>query len=205
MTVVSFPNYLPPPRYDDLPWTQARLEQSATEGGAYTETETFELDPVDSDPAAPDSRSFTTVLGTADLWYRIVWVDEDAIESSPTASGQNTTGTVSAGLTPPVTAAELATIIQVNAASNADALDRVLQAAYGNIVSETGRNDFSGWQLDLAEQVTLAIAEELWRQMKAPWGLIGLDSEIGATRIARDTFERHAHALAPLKRTWGIA
>ena len=126
-------------------------------------------------------------------------------ESSPTAPGQNTTGVVFPTLTAPVTAAELATILQVNATSNADSLDRVLAAAYGEIVSETGRTDFAGWELELVEQVNLARAEELWKQMKAPWGLIGLDSEIGATRIARDTFERHAHALAPLKRSWGVA
>ena len=35
--------------------------------------------------------------------------------------------------------------------------------------------------------------------MKAPWGLVGFDSEIGPTHIARDTFQRHAHALAPLE------
>ena len=106
------------------------------------------------------------------------------------------------------TAAELATILQVNATSNAEALDRVLEAAAGEIDSELGREDddpLAGWELQLAAQVNLARAEELWKQMKAPWGVIGLESEFGATRIARDTFERHAHALAPLKREWGIA
>lgn len=195
--VVSFPNYVPPPRYDDLPWVTARLEQSATQGGVYTTTESFDLDPVDDDPSSPRSRSFTTELGTADLWYRFVWVDEDLTESSPTAAGQNTDGTVTPVLTVPVTAAELAAIIHVNATSNSAALERVLQAAYGEVVSETGRNDFSGWEVELVEQVTLARAEELWKQMKVPFGV--LDSEFGATRIARDTFERHAHALAPLK------
>ena len=104
-----------------------------------------------------------------------------------------------------MTALELATILQVNATSNADALDRVLVASAGEIVSETGRNDFSGWELDLVAQVNLARAEELWKQMKAPYGIIGLDSEVGGMHIARDTFARHAHALAPLKREWGIA
>lgn len=204
MTVVSFPNYTPPPRYDQLPWTQARLEESATEGGTYTETEVFDLDPLDTDPAMPDSRSFTTELGTDDLWYRIVWIDEDLTESSPTAAGQNTTGTVTAALTPPVTAAELASICHVNAATHADALNRVLQAAYGNIVSEAGRNDFSGWQLKLVEVETLSIAEELWRVMKAPFGLWQLDSDLGAIPIARDIFRRHALNLAPLK-NWADA
>jgi hypothetical protein len=205
MTIVSFPGYTPPPRYDEQPWTAARLEQSATEGGAYTTTETFELDPVDTDPAAPDTRSFTTEQGAADLWYRIVWVDADGDESPSTAPGQNTTGTVPGTVTAYVTAAELASILQVNATTNAVALERVLVAAAGKINSEIGRSDLSGWELELAAQVNLAVAEELWKQMKAPWGVLGIDSEFGATRIARDTFERHAHALAPLKRSWGIA
>lgn len=198
--IVSFPGYMPPPRYDDIPWSQARLEQSAAEGGAYVTTETFDLDPVDDDPSIPAHRSFTTTLGTDDLWYRIVWVDGDGGESAPTVPGQNTTGIVPFASSAPATAAELATIIQVNATSNAAALQRVLDAAYGEIVSDTGRNDFAGWEVELVTQVTLARAEELWKQMKAPWGVIGLDSEFGATRIARDTFERHAQSLAPLKR-----
>ena len=103
------------------------------------------------------------------------------------------------------TAAELATILQVNPTSNATALERVLLAAAGEINSELGRSDLAGWELELAAQVNLARAEELWKQMKAPYGIIGLDSEVGGMHIARDTFARHAHALAPLKREWGIA
>lgn len=201
--IVSFPGYMPPPRYDDEPWTQARLEQSATEGGTYTTTETFDLDPVDDDPAIPAWRSFTTTAGTASLWYRIVWLDDDGGTSAPTTPGQNTTGIVPFTASGPATYTELATIIQVNASSNQTALQRVLDAAYLEIVQETGRADFAGNEIDLVTQVQLARAEELWKQMKAPWGVIGLDSEFGATRIARDTFERHAQSLAPLKRWAG--
>ena len=203
MSVVSLTGYVPPSRYDDLPWVEARLEESATSGGIYVETETFTLDPVDDDPAHPIARSFTTQLGTDNLFYRIVWVDDDGDESSPTDPGQNTTGLVTPTLTAPVLAAELATILQVNAGSNAAALQRVLDAAYGEIVSETGRSEFAGWELELVEQVNLARAEELWRQMKVPWGVV--ESEFGPTRIASDTFKRHAQALAPLKRWEGIA
>lgn len=205
MSVVSFPGYFPPPRYDDLPWVSARLEESATQGGTYTTTETFTLDPVDQDPANPQPRSFTTELGTADLWYRFVWVDESGDETDPTTPAQNTTGVVPGSVTAFATAAELATIIHVNATSKADALNRVLAAAAGEIVAETGRNDFSGWELELVEQVNLARAQELWDQMDKPWGIMGADSEFGTTRLARDTFGRHAITLAPLKRSWGIA
>jgi hypothetical protein len=205
LSVLSLPGYVPPPRYDDLPWVAARLEEAATQGGLYVETETFTLDPVDQDPSMPRPRDFTADAGTVGYWYRLVWTDEAAAESVPTAAGQNTAGTVPPPLTSPVAAGELATIVSVNATSNAEALQRVLDAAYGEIVSETGRDDFMGWELDLVEQVNLARAEELWKQMKAPWGVIGLDSEFGPTRLARDTFARHAHTLAPLKRSWGIA
>lgn len=204
MTVVSLTGYVPPSRFDGLPWVQARLEQAATQGGSYTTTETFDLDQ-DPDPAHPATRSFTSELGTVNLWYRIVWVDEDGDESSPTAAGQNVSGVVTPALDASVQAAELATILQVNATSNSAALNRVIDAAYGEIVAETGRTDFVGWEIKLVEQVTLARAEELWRQMKAPWGVIDGSLEFGGTRIATDTFARHAKQLAPLKRWEGIA
>ena len=127
--------------------------------------------------------------------------------ASPPSRSRTRLSAIPITVEPYATAAELATILQVNATSNATALERVLIAAAGEINTETGRTDLSGWELELAAQVNLARAEELWKQMKAPWGLIGLESELGATRIARDTFERHAHALAPLKSgsAWGLA
>ena len=91
-------------------------------------------------------------------------------------------------------------------AAQAAKADRVLTAAAGEIVSETGRSDFTGWELELVAQVNLARAEELWKQMKAPWGVVLVGGvEAGPTMIARDTFARHAQQLAPLKQSWGIA
>ena len=204
--VVTFERFRPPARYDALPWTEARIEESDEEEGTYALIDTYTLAPVDADPTEPDYRSFTTELGTAeDYWYRIVFADLDGDTSPATVPIQNTAEAALISVEPYATAAELATILQVNPTSNADALDRVLIAAAGEINSELGRSDLSGWELQLAAQVNLARAEELWKQMKAPWGVIGLDSEIGATHIARDTFARHAQALAPLKREWGIA
>ena len=204
--VVSFERFLPPARYDLLPWTEARIEEASEEDGTYAQIDTHTFAPVDADPADPAYRSFTTELGTADdYWYRVVFADVDGDISIATVPIQNSADSTPISVEPYATVGELATILQVNATSNALALERVLIAAAGEINSETGRTDLSGWELELAAQVNLARAEELWKQMKAPWGLIGLDSELGATRIARDTFERHAHALAPLKQEWGIA
>lgn len=202
MSVVNLTGYTPPVRYDEQPWTHARLEQSSTEGGTYTSVETLDLDPVDEDPVYPDSRNLTSQLGTVGNWYRIVWVDADGGLSAPTTPGQNTAGTVAAAIAPFATAAELAKIMTVNAASNQEALDRCLQAAAGSMISEIGRNDLTGWELELAAQVNLALAQDLWEEMKVHWGMVGVGSEVGPTRVSRDTFERHAHRLAPLKR-WG--
>ncbi len=202
--VVTFENYVPPARFDAVPWTEARIEEASTEDGPYTQIDAIALDPVDTDPTDPLSRSFTTDLGTADeYWYTVVFADGASGTSTPTAAIQNVSSAVPQDVEPFAEASELATILQVNATSNAVALERVLQAAAGEIVSETGRNDFSGWELSLVAQVNLARAEELWKQMKVPWGVI--DSEFGSTRIARDTFERHALSLAPLKQEWGVA
>jgi hypothetical protein len=204
--VVTFEHYVPPARFDSIAWEEARIEEAATEDGDYTQIDSAALLPVDADPTDPASRSFTTNLGTADdYWYRIVFADGFGGTTTPTFPIQNQASSIPQDVTPFAEASELATILQVNATSNSDALDRVLHAAAGEIVSETGRNDFSGWELQLVAQVNLARAEELWKQMKVPWGVIGAESEFGATRIARDTFERHALALAPLKSEWGVA
>ncbi len=202
--VVTFENYIPPARFDAVAWTEARIEEATSEDGTYTQIDAVALSPVDADPSVPASRSFTTELGTADdYWYRVVFADAGGNTATATSPIQNEASSIPQDVDPFAEASELATILQVNATSNADALDRVLQAAAGEIVSETGRNDFSGWELQLVAQVNLARAEELWKQMKVPWGVI--DSEFGTTRIARDTFERHALSLAPLKQEWGVA
>lgn len=203
--VVTFERFRPPARYDSLPWTEVRIEESDAEDGTFTQIDVVALTP-DADPASPAARSFTTELGTApDQWYQIIFADGTGDVSQATGPIQNLSATVPLDVEAFATGQELASIIHVNYSSNVDALNRVLVAAAGEIVSETGRNDFSGWELDLVAQVNLARAEELWKQMKAPWGIIGLDSEVGPTRLARDTFGRHAHTLAPLKAQWGIA
>lgn len=92
--VITFEDYRPPSREDDQPWTQARVEEAATSDGSYTQVDTIDLDPVDTDPAAPTLRSFTTDNGTSlGLWYRVVFLDEDGNESQPTDPIQNLAAT----------------------------------------------------------------------------------------------------------------
>ena len=203
--VVSFERFLPPARYDLLPWTEARIEEAAEEDGTYAQIDTHTLTPVDPDPADPAYRSFTTELGTdEDLWYRVVFADANGDTSVATTPLQNTAGTT-LNVEAYATVEELARIMTVNATANAEALNRCLVAAAGSMNSEMGRSDLSGWELELAAQVNLALAQDLWEEMKVHWGMVGVGSEIGPTRVSRDTFERHAHRLAPLKRSWGIA
>ena len=209
--VITFENVVPIARYDSTPWTEARIEESATSDpdSAYAEVETITLSPVDSDPSDPIARNLTTELAssTADLWYRIVFVDGSGDESIPTDSIQNSalTGDTYA------TVDELARILKIRTPSDDqnDALRRVLLAAAGEIDSELDRastdDELAGWQLALCAEVNLERAAELWKEQEVHFGVVlGIGGE-GATHIARNTWDRYAHKLAPLKTQWGLA
>ena len=95
-------------------------------------------------------------------------------------------------------------------------MERVLDVAAGEIDSEIGftldddgeqESPLAGWQIALATEVNLERAVEHWQQQEAAFGLMGLGSEFGGgvERIARDSWDRHAHKLAPLKQSFGIA
>ena len=210
MAVISLIGYKPVERYDEIPWTQARLEESDTDVyddiAVWTEVETFTLSPVDTDPSDPAYRNFTTELASAtpDLWYRIVWVDATADESTPTEAVQNEADdTVMFA-----TVSELARILKIRTptAEQESALERVLIAASGEVNSEIDLADastLSGWQLALAAQVTLERGAELWKLQEVQFGIV-MGSEFGATHMARNTWDKHAYTLAPLKEQLGI-
>lgn len=200
----------PPARFDELPWTTARIQESATEDGVYATLETVTLDPVDSDPSDPLLRQLTTELAssTDGYWYRIVFGDASGELADPTLPVQNSTATVTA-LLAVATTSELARILKVRtpSAGQTAAMTRVLETAAGEVASEIGDTDaaLAGWQLSLGAEVVLERAVEHWRQMESPFGLVGLGPELPAERTARDSWERHAHKLAPLKQSWGLA
>lgn len=108
------------------------------------------------------------------------------------------------------TADELARLLKIDATTYATQLQEVLDAAAGEIDSELGLFEDDAvalsedWQLALAAQVNLERAMEHWKQRQISFGILGLDAE-GPVRLARDTFERHAMKLAPLKQSWGLA
>jgi hypothetical protein len=106
--------------------------------------------------------------------------------------------------------AVLLKLSSANAALRVDDLNRALDAAALEIDSELSRTepwDFSDnpQQLALLSEVNLERAVEHWQQGQSPFGLIGLGSETGPVFSARDSWERHARKLSPLKEQFGIA
>lgn len=78
MAVVSFTDFEVTPRYDDIPWSQRRIAESATKDGPWTIIDTQAIDPVDPNPADPAPQSFSTENATLDQgWYRVTFLDTD--------------------------------------------------------------------------------------------------------------------------------
>jgi hypothetical protein len=205
-TVVSFQDYTPVERFDAIPWEFVEIEEASEEDGSYTLIDTLSLVP-DPDPSDPAPRDFTTILGTGeDLWYRVRFRDGNGDHSEYTDPIQNVSEDIEA--TPYATVEELARILKIRAPSDDQeaAMLRVLTAAAFEIDSELDRaGSFGSPYPDLVVEVNLERAVEHWRQQESPFGLIGLGAELPAERTARDSWERHAHKLAPLKQQWGLA
>jgi hypothetical protein len=75
---VSLEDFTPAPRYPPVvtPWTTVQIEESTSSDGPWTVIDTFALDPVDTDPANPAVRSFTTENATLQSgWYRVAFLD----------------------------------------------------------------------------------------------------------------------------------
>ena len=206
--VVTLEDYRPSPRYDALPWTQARIEEGTASVGPWVTLETQNLSPVDADPRNPAYRSFTTQLGTAEAqWYRIVFLDATGDVGLPTFPVQN----VADDRPVYASVSELAELLRVSASARHNSLMRVLKTAADEIDHEVGTADIVGVSLPysnpppVAREVNLERAVEHWKQEQSPFGVIGIGGEFGATYTARDSWDRHAHKLAILKGDWGIA
>jgi plasmid maintenance system antidote protein VapI len=207
-TVVTFIGYTPVSRLDGIPWLTASIEEGPTEDGDWTVIDTITLSPVDADPEFPSPRSFTTALGTdVDMWYRVRFFDTNGDSSEYTEAVQNAPDDTEA--TPYAGTAELARILKIRSptADQLVAMERVLTTAALEIDSELGRaGDFGTPYPSLVVQVNLERAVEHWSQQEAAFGIIGLGGiETGVVHTARDTWDRHAHKLAPLKDSWGMA
>lgn len=106
---------------------------------------------------------------------------------------------------------ELARVLRLRDPTGAQgtAMQRVLDtAAYEIDVEVFGTAEFGTAQYvppypALVVEVNLERAVEHWQQQDSPFGVIGI-SESTPIMSAKDSFDRHAHKLAPLKESWGI-
>jgi len=217
--VITFAGFTPAPRYDSIPWTEVRIQESGAayttaaeaEAGVWTVIDTIALSPLDADPAAPDIREFTTELAsdTADLWYRIIFLDATGDDTLPTLPIQNIVTAATIAADPYATVSELQRILKIRTPTSLQTaeMQRVLSAAAGEINSEIGRvnSALSGWEVALAAEVNLERAVEHWQQQDSPFGLLGIGAIAGPTHTATDSWNRHANKLAPLKNSWGLA
>jgi hypothetical protein len=205
-TVVTFLDYTPPERADSVPWTQVEIHESESVDGSYALIDTLTLVP-DPDPMLPAARDFTTILGTGeDLWYKVRFLDASAGTSEYTDPVQNVSEDFEA--TPYATVEELARWLNIrNPTADQEAImERVLSAAAFEIDHELDRYGSLGAPYpDLVVQVNLERAEEHWRQLESPFGLIALGVDVPAERTGQNSWERHALKLAPLKQQWGLA
>lgn len=108
------------------------------------------------------------------------------------------------------TTTELFRILKIRtpSAEQTAAAERVLTAATYEINQELDLDDddvLAGAEVSLVEQVCLQRAAELWALQEVPLGFVGIGSEFGASRLARDSWAKYAVTLGPAKRQWGFA
>lgn len=104
---------------------------------------------------------------------------------------------------------ELFRILKIRTPSAEQTLagERVMVAAAMEIAAEIDLADgvdLTSPQLALAAEVNLERAAELWKLQEVQFGIV-LGSEFGSTHIARNTWDKYAYTLAPLKDQWGLA
>jgi hypothetical protein len=204
--IVSFDDFTPAARYDSVPWETAEIWEASSADGGYALIDTVTLSPLDADPADPAARDFTTPNGTADdQWYKVRFVDGNGDYSEYTEPIQNVQDDTYAVAY--ATTDELARILKIRdpSAEQTAAMLRVLTAAALEIDAELDRvGIFASPYPPLVVQVNLERAAELWKLQEVQFGIV-LGSEFGATHIARNTWDKYAYTLAPLKDRWGLA
>ncbi len=206
-TVLSFPPYTPPARNDNEPWTEALVQQADTSGGSYTLIDTFELDPLDSDPTKPQSRDVITYLAsdTPGKWYRIIWQDAAVHQSLPTVPLQQ----LGAEVTPFTTSSELFRVLRVKSPSTEQTAqaDQLLLAAAQEIMDEIDLSNLELTAGDVAvcASVNLDRAADLWRHTESAPGVLGVVDEFQSSQPGRYSWARYAARLSVVKDRWGIA
>lgn len=107
------------------------------------------------------------------------------------------------------TTEELARVLKIATPTDDQtaAMVRVLTAAYVEILSEIDLADgvtLTDDQTQIAAEVNLERGVEHWRDEESAFGIIGL-GDVGPIYTARNSWERYAFKLVPLKNQWGIA
>lgn len=99
--VVNFIGYIPPPRYDDVPWSVAMIGEAASPAGPFTQIDSKAISPTDGDPSEPAAHNFTTSEATlAEGWYVIIFADAFGGVSQPSDPLRNSSGEDSGQLPP---------------------------------------------------------------------------------------------------------
>lgn len=110
-----------------------------------------------------------------------------------------------------ITTTELADVLKIRApaAEQIVELQRVIDATTVEIDAEmdraSGATALTADQTQLIEEVALERATEHWMAKSSPFGLLAVGVDVPAERTARNSWERHAEKLAPLKNQWGLA
>jgi hypothetical protein len=133
--VVSLEQFKPGQRYGDVgPWTRVRIEEAEAYDGPYTPIDELNLDPLDADPAQPQTRNFTTAEATIPAgWFKVVFLDAQDAEqpSRPVYFPSISDGTP--------TLEELKRQVNVDRADKEPLLEAKLQAAIEFARNQTGR------------------------------------------------------------------
>ncbi len=206
-TVLSFTGYTPPARNDDVPWSEARVQQADTVDGIYALIDTLPLDPLDSDPKTPQTRNLTTyeASDTPLKWYQIVWADATSHTSLPTNPVQQ----IGSAVVPFTTTTELFRVLRVNNPTQAqtDAATRCILVAAQEIMNEIDLSltELSAGDVAICESVNLDRAADLWRHTESAPGILGILDENVPTTPGRYSWARYAARLSDVKQQWGIA
>lgn len=89
MSVVTFTDYIPVPRFDGIPWNSIRIYEGPEADGPWTLIDTIVITDPDADPRQPKARSFTTDNDTlTEGWYQVRFADANG-NVLTTAATQN--------------------------------------------------------------------------------------------------------------------
>lgn len=174
----SFEGFKPPRRFDSVPFVTVEIREAASESGTYSTIETVALSPVDTDPANPAARNFTTDEAVEAVgWYVIRWVDGGGAfsDSVPVRYGM-------VGADAFATVEDVATRLGRDLTSTEEGqVELLLGMATASIANAVGKNDEWAETLDPVPEILRGFCIELTcRAMANPQGLFSKSETIGS-------------------------